>query len=130
MQKLEARIAANRIRTPDGTIVQSCHRHNFVSHVDAVNGKVYCVDGGLDYLRRMCDGPYKEESLYEDDEHHLLREAVKWGTRGPKGDQETRFISISEMSLDHIEACLETQHFMNPVIRGVMINEIRYRNPT
>jgi hypothetical protein len=42
----ETRIVANRIRTPDGTILESKHRHDYVTYTDA-NGKQYMVDGGL-----------------------------------------------------------------------------------
>jgi len=46
----ERKIVLNRIKTPDGTILTSYHRHNYVSHID--NGELYAVDGGNDYLRR------------------------------------------------------------------------------
>lgn len=36
--------------TPDGTILHSRHRHDFVGHDDK-NGKFYAIDGGLDYCR-------------------------------------------------------------------------------
>ena len=124
---MEQRIAVNRIRTPDGTIIQSKYTHDYVSYKDTSNGLVYAVDGGLSYLRRTSDGPYEEMSLFEFSPHTELREAVKWGTRGKSGDEPTRFISIAEMDIDHIEACLKTQPYMNPVIRRVMANEIEYR---
>lgn len=124
---MEQNIAVNRIRTPDGTIIQSMHRHDFVSYKDTSNGLVYAVDGGLSYLRRMADGPYEDLSLFENDPHTELREAVKWGTRGKNGNEPTRFISIAEMDTDHIEACLNNQPYMNLVIRKVMNNEIEYR---
>ena len=59
------RIVSNRIRTPDGTILESMHRHDYVTYTDA-NGKEYMVDGGLDYLRRNVhdDAPYQEPVSY------------------------------------------------------------------
>ena len=35
----------NQIKTPDGTILRSHSRHDYVTHVDA-NGHEYMVDGG------------------------------------------------------------------------------------
>lgn len=36
----EPKLLANRIITPDGTMLQSKHRHDYVTHIDA-NGKEY-----------------------------------------------------------------------------------------
>lgn len=124
---MEQRIAVNRIRTPDGTIIQSKYTHDYVSYRDTSNGLLYAVDGGLSYLKRTYDGPYEELSLFENSPHTELRENVKWGTRGKSGKEPTRFISIAEMDTDHIEACLNDQPYMNLVIRKVMNNEIEYR---
>ena len=75
----EARIVSNRIRTPDGTILESMHRHDYVTYLDA-NGKEYMVDGGLDYLRRNVhdDAPYEELSVYDDALHVEIRNVFKW----------------------------------------------------
>jgi hypothetical protein len=123
---IEPKIAVNMIMTPDGTILRSRNRHDFVSYVDTKNGETYAVDGGLEYLRRIGTG-YTEMSLYTDDPHEELRKHVVWGTRGPNGDKPLSYIPIAEMSESHILACLNTQPYMNHAIRGVMENELAYR---
>jgi len=99
----------NGIRTPDGTEIFSRHRHDYVSYTDK-NGETYSVDGGLSYLRR--GGPMDCQSLSVSLEHVTLEEATKiavWGTRGKNGDEPLKYIPISEMSEDHLEAVLDTQ---------------------
>lgn len=54
-------ITKNAIKTPDGTIIESKYRHHFVCHKDK-NGNIYCVDGGLDYLKRIGPPDYTELS--------------------------------------------------------------------
>ncbi len=104
-------IVANMIRTPDGTILQSMHVHDFVQYVDK-NGKEYMVDGGLIYLRRNVheDAPYEELSVYAHDDHDLIREHMHWGTYGPKGDQPRKWVRVKDLETDHIEAILENCH--------------------
>ena len=119
---------ANRIRTPDGTILESMHRHDYVTYIDA-NGKEYMVDGGLDYLRRNIhdDAPYTELSILSTDEHSVVREVFKWGTYGIDGKQPLKYLILKDMSWDHIEAILETQTQLRDHVRQVFVNELDYR---
>jgi hypothetical protein len=122
----EARIVANRIRTPDGTILESKHRHDYVTYTDA-NGKQYMVDGGLDYLRRNLhdDAPYTELSVYSDAPHAVIREVFKWGTRGKDGKQPLKFVVLKDMTTDHIEAILETQSLPD-YMRKIFLDELDF----
>ena len=124
----EARIVANRIRTPDGTILESMHRHDYVTYTDA-NGKEYMVDGGLDYLRRNVhdDAPYEELSVHTDDSHMLIREAFKWGTRGKDGKQPLTYVPLKFLTSEHIDAILETQTHISERIRKLFIGELNFR---
>lgn len=128
MPKPEPALIANRIKTPDGTILQSYNRHDAKAHVDA-NGETYFVDGGLDYLRRSAGHivRYEELSVYEDDPHDMIREAVHWGTRGIDGKESLRYVALKDMTSDHIRACLDTQPLMLPQFRVAMQNELSYR---
>ena len=124
----EARIISNRIRTPDGTILESRHRHDYVTYVDK-NGKEYMVDGGLEYLRRNVhdDAPYEELSVYDDAPYALIREVFKWGTRGKGGRQPLTFVPLKDLTNDHIEAILETQIHISERIRKLFISELTFR---
>ena len=122
----EAKIVANRIRTPDGTILESMHRHDYVTYTDA-NGKEYMVDGGLDYLRRIVhdDAPAEELSVYSDAPHAVIREVFKWGTRGKDGKQPLKFVVLKDMTTDHIEAILETQNLPS-YMRKIFLDELDF----
>lgn len=120
-------IVRNAIQTPDGTVIESRHVHDYQTHTDA-NGKTYMVDGGLDYLRRNAHSDQVDLSVSLDDGHEAVREAVTWGTRGPDGDQPLKFVKLCDMDTDHIEACLETQDRMHPNIRAAMQNELMWRD--
>lgn len=119
-------IVRNAIRTPDGTVLESRTRWDYVSHTDA-NGKEYMVDGGLDYIRRSANGDEEDLSVKLNDGHKTVREALTWGTRGIEGDQELEYIRLCEMDTNHIKACLETQHSMHPQIRTAMEDELKWR---
>jgi len=96
----------NALRTPDGTVIQSRHRHDYVTYTDA-NGKTYMVDGGLEYLRRNVHQDQVDLSLYDDQPHEVQRVVLTWGTYGINGDQPLSYIRIADMETGHLEAVLK-----------------------
>ena len=123
------RLLRNAIQTPDGTILESRHRHDYKEYEDA-NGWVYVVDGGLDYIRRTINKnePATDLSLTEDVLHSIVREFVTWGTYGKAGDQPLSYIAIADMETEHLEAVLDTQKNMYPQVRDLMQAELEQRN--
>ena len=119
----------NAIRTPDGTVLESRHRHDYVTYQDK-NGKEYMVDGGLEYTRRNvhADAPYEELSVYTTDGHDSVREVVKWGTYGINGDQPLTHILLKDMKTEHIEACLENVPSMHPAYKESFKEELKLRS--
>jgi len=122
------RLLRNALQTPDGTILESRHRHDYKEYEDA-NGWVYIVDGGLEYLRRMVNknAPATDLSLTEADPHFFLRDYVTWGTYGKQQDQPLSHIAIADMETEHLEAVLDTQKYMAPQMRDLMKAELEYR---
>ena len=94
-------LIANRIQTPDGTILRSNFRHDYVSHVDK-NGFEYSVDGGNDYQK--CNYPIEfppnDVSIYSTDDFEIVRKLMLRGSYTSEG--ESIFIPLSEMSNSHI----------------------------
>jgi len=125
---MSKQILRNALRTPDGTILESRHRHDYKEYEDA-NGWVYVVDGGLDYLRRTVNknAPAKDLTLTEEDPHFFLRDYVTWGTYGKEGDQPLSYVTIANMSDGHLQAVLDTQKRMYPQVRDLMKAELEYR---
>ena len=121
-------ILKNSIRTPDGTVLESWSRHDYVTHLDK-NGKTYMVDGGLDYLRRSAHGDEVDLSLSADPEteHEFCREHFMWGTYGKDGKGPFRRIALKDMSDGHIRAVLRTQNHIDSETRLLFENEILYR---
>lgn len=117
----------NAIQTPDGTILESTHRHDYKEYKDA-NGLTYMVDGGLDYGRRIPhdSAPYIEMSVYDDAPHSIQREVLKWGTYGIDGDQPLKFVTIAEMDTTHLEAVVKISG-IRPEFRNCMEDELGQR---
>ena len=104
-------IIYNAIQTPDGTIISSTHRHDYVTHEDK-NGKTYGVDGGCEYLRRIGDlSGCKDLSMYLEpwsaEFHVKAREVIKRGGRGKNGDQPLTWVPICEMNDGWVKATIE-----------------------
>ena len=122
----ESKILLNRIKTPDGTILTSYNRHNYVEYKDTITKEVLMVDGGTDYLRRNM-GTYEELSVYDDGTHLTRRSAVHWGTRGKDGRQPLVYKPIKDLDSDHIEAILKTQHQISDFYKEILKDELKYR---
>jgi hypothetical protein len=104
---MEKRIILNQIKTPDGTILKSMHRHDYATYTDA-NGLEYMVDGGSEYLRRTVheSAPYEELSVYEDAPFEVIRESFHRGGRGKDGLQPLTWTPMSQMSDAWLQACI------------------------
>lgn len=115
------------MKTPDGTLLESVHRHDCRTYVDA-NGKTYMLDGGRDYVRSSANGDEEYITVYMEDGHEKVRQYMKWGTYGKKGDQPLKWVKLAEMETDHIKACLRTQKQMPASYRESFETELKYRD--
>ncbi len=104
----ERKLLANVMRTPDGTVLQSCHVHDYVEHIDA-NGRLYMIDGGVQYIRRTWyeDDNGEDLSVYTDDPHSKIRDWFRWGTYGKDGKGPLTWKKLKYMSTDHIQRILD-----------------------
>lgn len=116
----------NRIKTPDGTILTSYNRHDYLTHKDTITKEVLMVDGGNDYARRHV-GTYEELSVYDDGSHLTRRSALHWGTRGKDNKQPLTYKPIKDLDSDHIEAILRTQTQLSEFYKEVFKEELKYR---
>jgi len=120
-------LLVNAVITPDGTRLESTHRHDYRSHQDK-NGETYSVDGGLDYVRRSVNKePAIAAVVYSDDSHETIREFFKWGTYGKSGHEPFQRKTLASLDKEHIEVILETQHQLSAEIKKVFIDELTYR---
>lgn len=103
------KILRNAIKTPDGTILESNHVHDFVCYTDK-NGKRYCVDGGHQYLKRSGEiFDFEDVSIEDDGNHQTRRKYLKWGVSTTATGEilpETKWTPICDLDTDHIKAIL------------------------
>ena len=116
----------NSLRTPDGTVLVSLNRHDYVTYRDA-NGKLYMVDGGLAYQRRSANGDEEDLSVWSNDDHETKANHCMWGTYGKDGRQPLRWVSIRDMDSYHISEVIHSQFSANPAIIEVMEEELNLR---
>ena len=115
----------NAIQTPDGTIIESTHRHDYKEYTDA-NGKHYMVDGGLEYSRRTVHDDQINLCEYDDAPHERQRNILKWGTYGKDGKQPLQYKTIAEMETAHLEVVVEMVG-VSPILHQCMVNELKLR---
>ena len=98
------KIVLNRIKTPDGTILTSRHRHDYVTYIDA-NGETYITDGGTDYLHRSINKILAEDlTIYEDAPYEVIRENFYRGGRGKDNKQPLTWTLLKDMNDEWLEA--------------------------
>lgn len=101
-------ILFNAIKTPDGTILSSKHRHDYVAYQDTKTGKLYGVDGGADYFRKIGDVSDCEDlSITSLTPFSEIREKFHWGSRGVNGDEPIKMLRLSNLTNNHIEAIIK-----------------------
>lgn len=124
LKEEERKLLVNMIETPDGTLLQSKIQNDFVSHKDK-NGSVYFIDGGLSYRRIMGEN-WIDRALYEGDSHEELREHFKWGSRGVNGGEPLKWITLKDMTNEHINAIIIEGHGAD-YVRELMKDEMQWR---
>lgn len=125
-------IIANRIKCPDGTILHSKHRHDYVSHIQE-DGRTYATDGGNDYVRRSApDREFENLTITTDSSIEDIHEFFVWG-RNMDADgnrlPETEYVLLKDITDGHLEALVEcTKNGYPPYINEIMIREKEYRD--
>ncbi len=107
-------------------IIVSQHRHDFVS---CSCGKNFC-DGGIDYIRRGSPGHYIDLSVYGDGSHEDRRTHLTWGQNFEKDMNrlpQTKWITIKDMTTDHIEAVLNGHAFGGGIVIETLKEELKRR---
>jgi len=124
-------IVYNAIRTPDGTVLHSRHRHDYQEYFDLESQEVYINDGGNDYIRRSVNNvPATDLTVTMDDPHEVKRQVVTWKTYGKDGEfPNGQIVTLASMSDDHIRAILDTQHHIHGTyIEKLFVDELDWRD--
>lgn len=121
---------ANRIQTPDGTILWSRHRHDYVAYNDA-NGEQYMLDGGPDILCWRSsvneDAPAKSLQVFSDAPFEEIRKVMLRGTFDKNGDRI--WVPLYKMNNLHLVGVLDyNEHYgINSKYDQFIEKEIEYR---
>ena len=111
---MEKQLIYSAVRTPDGTVLESKHRHDYVSHLDT-NGETYILDGGCDYIRRSINKvEAKDLSLYDDAPHEQIREVISRGGRGVDGTEPLKYVLLKDIDDDWLEAIISYEQKLRP----------------
>jgi hypothetical protein len=111
---MEKQLIYNAIKTPDGTVLVSYHRHDYKTHLDA-NGEEYIIDGGTDYIRTSVNKePAEDLSLYDDAPFEVIREHIYRGGRGKNGDEPLKYVKLSEVDDEWLGAIIDYEEQYRP----------------
>jgi hypothetical protein len=120
-------IIASMLKTPDGTILRSYHRHDYKTYTDKITGKEYMIDGGNDYIRSSANGDEIYITIMDDEPFTVIRQFFSWGTRGKDGRQPVQYKPLMSLDTDHIQAILETQTHISENTRNMFLQELDLR---
>jgi hypothetical protein len=59
--------------------------------------------------------------------HALMRNKLRWGTFGKSGKEPLRKVLIKDLTNEHIQAILDTQHHINKRYRKMFKRELKLR---
>ena len=107
MENQERFMIANRIQTPDGTILWSRHRHDYIEYDDA-NGERYMLDGGPDILcwRSIVNKePAKSLQVFSDAPFEEIRQVMLRETKDK--DRDEIWIPLCKMTDLHLVGVLD-----------------------
>ena len=111
-----------------GDVLISRHRHDYV--MCTCDNKTM-LDGGTDYQRyggvdlSLID---LSGTVYLTDGFEKCRTAPIWGSYGKDGDQPLKFMSVSEMETEHLEAVIkELGHRVEKWRLDLMLEELENR---
>ena len=112
--------------TPDGTILHSNNRHDYVTHSDK-NDKLYFLGGGASYTRSSCHGDEKHFTITSDDPFVDIRKYLQWGTYGKSGDEPLHYIKLMDITDSHLDSLLNYLSLNDKMYR-YMEQEKKYRD--
>lgn len=109
--------------------IESKHRHDFIK---CSCGKV-AVDGGKDYKRTMFTklSDFTDTSIEDNGTHELRRKILSWGKNYDENMNrlpETEWVTIENMTSDHIQAILDGLWVENnPFYKELFEEELKFR---
>ena len=122
------RLIAQRIRTPDSTILQTFRLHDYKSHVDVLTGENYVLDGGTTTLYINTNiVPPEDLNVYDTDHFALQRDAFCWGTRGPEIRDPLIWKSLRNLDTAYIQNMLNTRTDLEDWVRSLFTQELAFR---
>lgn len=130
--KIDKEILVNKIKCPDGTILESRYQHDYQCHVQE-DEREYFVDGGLQYQRvGSSDDEFTNLAVYSTDSHDKIRDNFVWGRSMDKNGKllpEVEYIKLKNLTDDHVETLVYfTLHHNYPSkINKVFVDEHNYR---
>jgi len=125
-------IIRNAIRCPDGTVLESKHQHDYVSH-EQKDGRTYSVDGGTAYQKiGYTDKEYENLIVYVDDDISIVREHFMWLRQLDKDGvplDAPELVYLKDITDEHLDALIQwTSTGYADSTHDVMVREKAFRN--